>query len=703
MADHPLPMAPHCLPKRARQPEADAPADRDLLDRFVAHRDQAAFAALVERHGPMVLRLCRRVLHRTHDAEDACQAAFLVLARKAASIRRKEALASWLHGVAYHVASNLRRAESRHGGRLAPRQEAVRQDPAADASWREVRTAIDQELAHLPQRYRAPLILCYLEERTRDEAARLLGWGEGTLRGRLERGRDALRARLIRRGIGLSSVLLAGALEGEAASPARALSVCTVGAERAVSAKVASLAQGVLKAMLFNKLRAGAAVVLVLSLAVAGSILAWGRGQPVRGSRVSPRPTPRPLFPPSPPNRPRRIPCASWSSTRRASRCRARTSIPASGPKKRASSPTTITRPTPPAPPRWSCRRPSPSFVCGPAKSRSSRCSPAGKRTNWRAERKSRPNTRSGWNPPSTAGGRIVDEQGKPIAGAKVQVMMWDDGEARRRRRPRRLRQLVGDRKRRGDDGRRGPLAHRQRPELSAGEIEPAGFPPGLCVGRILGGVPEGLRRDPAMLRQGTATLTLKRGVIVRGRVTDPAGKPIKDALVVVGRRSLLFQSAERVPDRRRRPVPVAGVGARRDDADGHRPRLGAAAPQGQRPGRTAAAGLPHGSGQANPAADRRCRRQAGPQGRRHGSTGGRAVSRSNRSVNPNHPKVPDPKIPCQADADGMWEWTWAPDDAGETGMSGRTGFAESGAGNRRRRAGAHGDAEGRNTVSPAA
>ena len=110
---------------------------------------------MVEHHGPMVLRLCRRVLHRTHDAEDACQAAFLVLARKAASIRRKEALASWLHGVAYHVASNLRRAESRHGGRLAPRQEAVRQDPAADASWREVRTAIDQELAHLPQRYRA--------------------------------------------------------------------------------------------------------------------------------------------------------------------------------------------------------------------------------------------------------------------------------------------------------------------------------------------------------------------------------------------------------------------------------------------------------------------------------------------------------------------------------------------------------------------
>ena len=186
----------HFLHKRARPQAAHAQADGDLLERFVSSGDQDAFTTLVERHGPMVLGLCRRVLRGAHDAEDAYQATFLVLARKAASIRKTDALASWLHGVAYHAACNLRRAESRRVAHQAPRQEVVQADPAEEISWREVRSAIDKELALLPRRYRAPLILCYLEGRTRDEAARLLGWSEGTFRGRLERGRDALRSRL---------------------------------------------------------------------------------------------------------------------------------------------------------------------------------------------------------------------------------------------------------------------------------------------------------------------------------------------------------------------------------------------------------------------------------------------------------------------------------------------------------------------------
>ena len=189
MADQHLQVVLHHIHTRAGARAADALPDGELLHRFVAHGDQAAFAALVERHGPMVLGLCRRVLRSAHDAEDACQAAFLVLARKAASIRKTDALAGWLHGVAYHAAAKLRRAESRREAREAARQNVAQGDAATEASWREVRAALDEELARLPQRYRAPLVLCYLEGKTRDEAARMLGWSEGTFRGRLERGR----------------------------------------------------------------------------------------------------------------------------------------------------------------------------------------------------------------------------------------------------------------------------------------------------------------------------------------------------------------------------------------------------------------------------------------------------------------------------------------------------------------------------------
>ena len=236
----------------------------------------------------MVLGVCRRVLRRAHDAEDAFQAAFLVLARKAPSIRKRNALASWLHGVAYHTAANLRRAECRREALQAPRSDFIQEDVAEEVSWREVRAAIDEELALLSQRYRAPRVLCYLEGRTRDEAAQLLGWSEGTLRGRLERGRDALRARLIRHGIGLSAVLLAGALGHEAAiaapvvlvtaTVAAAMRFAAKGAAAGlISAQVASLTQGVLKAMFMSKLKTAAVVLLILCVTALGGVDAGQR------------------------------------------------------------------------------------------------------------------------------------------------------------------------------------------------------------------------------------------------------------------------------------------------------------------------------------------------------------------------------------------------------------------------------------------
>src|SRR5437763_6451073 len=176
--------------------ECAAPGpDRALLERIVRGRDEAAFAALVKRHGPMVLGVCRRVLRHEQDAEDACQAAFLVLARKAAAVRKKDSIGSWLHGVAFRAASNLRRAAARRHAREQPAADEPRAGDA-EVTWREVRTVLDEELRRLPERFQAPLLLCCLEGRTRDEAAQELGWSLATLRGRPERGRALLRGRL---------------------------------------------------------------------------------------------------------------------------------------------------------------------------------------------------------------------------------------------------------------------------------------------------------------------------------------------------------------------------------------------------------------------------------------------------------------------------------------------------------------------------
>jgi RNA polymerase sigma factor (sigma-70 family) len=180
--------------------------DGDLLRGYLDRRDEAAFAALVERHGPMVLGVCRAVLGNRHDAEDAFQAAFLVLARKAGHIRGRDSVGGWLHAVAYRLALRARAAAAR---REAVEANAARAAVASadDLTWGEVRTILHAELAALPQRYREPLVLCHLQGLTQDEAANRLGWTAATLKGRLQRGREVLRSRLERRGLGLSAAL----------------------------------------------------------------------------------------------------------------------------------------------------------------------------------------------------------------------------------------------------------------------------------------------------------------------------------------------------------------------------------------------------------------------------------------------------------------------------------------------------------------
>jgi RNA polymerase sigma factor (sigma-70 family) len=194
------------LQRLIRPRQVPGETDAALLRRFIRQHDEAAFATLVTRHGPMVHRLCRRVTGNATDAEDASQATFLVLVRNAASIRRPSALAAWLHSVAHRVARKIRkrRPETHEPGEG---QVDHHPDPLDELTARELLTVIDEEVQRLPERYRLPVVLCYLEGRTQEDAARLLGWTPGSVKGRLERARSRLHTRLTRRGLTLSAAL----------------------------------------------------------------------------------------------------------------------------------------------------------------------------------------------------------------------------------------------------------------------------------------------------------------------------------------------------------------------------------------------------------------------------------------------------------------------------------------------------------------
>ncbi len=262
--------------------------DGQLLDRFLLFRDAAAFEALVRRHGPMVLGVCRRMVGDLHDAEDAFQATFLVLVRKAASVAPREAVGNWLYGVAYRTALEARARNARRRARET--QGNAMAIPAApqQPDWKELRPILDQELNRLPARYRSPVILCDLEGRGRKEASRQLRLPEGTLSSRLARGRKMLAGRLTRRGVTFSAGALALTLAHNAVMacpPALTASVVRAGllvaagraATAVVSARAAALTKGVLKTMFLSKVKG--AMLGVLTVAVLGA----GAGLIVQG------------------------------------------------------------------------------------------------------------------------------------------------------------------------------------------------------------------------------------------------------------------------------------------------------------------------------------------------------------------------------------------------------------------------------------
>jgi RNA polymerase sigma factor (sigma-70 family) len=261
--------------------------DGQLLARFIDGREEAAFAALVRRHGPMVLGVCRRILGNRDDAEDAFQAAFLVLARKAASVVRREAVASFLYGVAYRTAlrARMRVVRRRAMERQVEDMPHPEVPPAEPQDWQPL---LDRELSRLPEKYRAPLVLCDLECKPRREAARQLGLVEGKLASRLATARRMLAGRLLRCGLTLSGGALAVALaeRATAAVPAR-LAVTTVRAAALVAAgqtagvatPAAVLMNEVLRAMLMTKLKIYGAVAVVAAMLGVGGLAFRASGQ----------------------------------------------------------------------------------------------------------------------------------------------------------------------------------------------------------------------------------------------------------------------------------------------------------------------------------------------------------------------------------------------------------------------------------------
>jgi RNA polymerase sigma factor (sigma-70 family) len=272
-----------------------APADAELLARFAEHRDDDAFAVIVGRHGRLVFDVCRCVLRHHADAEDAFQATFLILARKAGSVRKAASLASWLHAVAYRTARKALAAAARRRGHEA---KAIVREPVEqyDRDWGEVQQVLHEELLALPERLRAVLVLCYLEGMAQDRVAAVLGLTKAAVKKRLERGREQLRQRLARRGVAPAAVLAAFASPAAVAGLPPALATSTAAAALAfvsvpvapgaIPAPVLSLVHAEVNRMFLTKL---SVVLSALLLAGFGAVaLAWQSPAP-------PDPLPRPV------------------------------------------------------------------------------------------------------------------------------------------------------------------------------------------------------------------------------------------------------------------------------------------------------------------------------------------------------------------------------------------------------------------------
>jgi RNA polymerase sigma factor (sigma-70 family) len=294
--------------------------DGQLLGDYVGRRDEGALAALVHRHGPMVWRVCRRILRNHHDAEDAFQATFLVFVRKAASLASKELVANWLYGVAHQTALKASATSARRKGR--ERQVIEMPEPTVTEPdlWRDLQTLLHEELSRLPDKYRAVVVLCHLEGKTRKVAARQLGVPEGSVAGWLARARVMLAKRLARRGVVLSGGMLAAALSEQivsagvpnsvAFSTIRAASLFVAGHPATISVQIAALTEGVLKSMLLTKFKIAVAVLMAVGVLagvgvgsqLAGGLFGYAEAQQPTDQVAKHTPKPRPRVEDDDPN-----------------------------------------------------------------------------------------------------------------------------------------------------------------------------------------------------------------------------------------------------------------------------------------------------------------------------------------------------------------------------------------------------------------
>lgn len=264
-------------------------SDAELLDRFITRRDELALEGLVLRHGPMVWGVCRRVLRDHHDAEDAFQATFLALTRRASSIVPREKVGNWLYGVAYQTAMKARSTRAKRHMREAQVPDPPEPEAKSLTTQEDLAELLDHELSQLPDKYRTPIVLCELEGNTHGEAAERLGWPVGTVSGRLSRARAMLGKRLAKRAVVVSSSVLATFLSQSKATAAASMppglltSTCkatclfVVGkglAEGAVSSEANALVEEVVKSMAFSKLKFTAVTLLALVLTGAGFLQA---------------------------------------------------------------------------------------------------------------------------------------------------------------------------------------------------------------------------------------------------------------------------------------------------------------------------------------------------------------------------------------------------------------------------------------------
>jgi RNA polymerase sigma factor (sigma-70 family) len=274
--------------------------DGQLLERFRDRRDEAAFAELLHRHGPLVLGVCHRLLHNPHDTEDAFQATFLILVRQAHAIVKLGSVASWLHGVAHRVAVRLKGANARRRQRERRAARPPAPDLLQEVVWCDLRAMLDEEVLRLPARCRDPFVLCYLQGKTNEEAARLLGCPTGTVQSRLSHARELLRTGLARRGLTLSGGLLAAALPLTTAasapaalldSTARAALATLAPGAAAVSARALLLAEGVMATVALSKIKVVVAACLLAGVlvAAAGAPGWFGEPQAVVSTPASPQ------------------------------------------------------------------------------------------------------------------------------------------------------------------------------------------------------------------------------------------------------------------------------------------------------------------------------------------------------------------------------------------------------------------------------